>query len=235
LETSHLTELFGFTNVCVFWDYSPAREIVAMYFPFFEYSFAIYVFLDFIYVMLSFKRGEIPSWYFTIVKIVTPVICLFIIWFRMIFVFIAYDDPQMHSFSFLLMQLALLSVALMNTFFVVLSKQSYPALGLSESNTSRIGYTYLICNIAVSSIKIYATAYIVKHTSSPDWYKEPSILSFWVKGQLLDRIWMLFNLVLPIAIAYLRMNNEDPLTITFSVPTPTYHEGSSSETTSLVT
>lgn len=239
LATSHLTELFGFTNVCVYWDYYPAREIIGMYFPLFEYSLFIYVFIDFIYVMLAFRRGEVPSWYFKMVKVVTPITCLLIIWFRMIFVFVAYENPRAHSCAFLGMQLALLSVALMNTLFVVLSGQSYPTLGLSKSTTTWVAYTYLICNIAVSSIKIYATTYIVFNTFSPDFYKEQSIVPSLLNGELLDKFWMLFNAVIPIFIAYTRMNNEHPLTIEFSVPTPTYEgdkqeDSALSETTSLV-
>jgi len=235
LENSHLTELFGFVNVCVLWDYTPAREIVAMYFPLFEYSLAGYVMLDLIYITLSHKRGEIPDWYFSLVKIVSPFTILLIAWFRMIFVMIAYSNPEEHTLAFLGMQLALVSVVIMNSLFIILSGQSYPSIGLTKGTTTKLAYAYLICNICVSSIKIGATAFIVQNTVAPNWYKIPSFIPGYCMGMVLDRVWMLFNAVLPIVIAYVRMSNEKPMTITFSVPIPTYDgDHKSSETTGLI-
>ena len=235
LETSHLTELFGFVNICVYWDYTPAREIIAMYFPLFEYSFVGYVALDLIYVTLSHKRGEIPDWYFSLVKIVSPFTILLTAWFRMIFVMIAYENPEAHALAFLGMQFALVSVVIMNSLFVILSGQSYPSIGLTKGTTTKLACAYLICNSCVSSIKIGATAFIVQNTISPAWYKIPSFIPGYVMGQVLDRVWMFFNALLPIAIAYVRMSNEDPMTITFSVPTPTYDgDNKSSETSGLI-
>jgi hypothetical protein len=236
LETSHLTELFGFTNVCVYWDYEPARQIVAMYFPLFEYSLGIYVFLDFINTMLAYKRGELPTWYWYFVKAVTPFTILFIAWFRMIFVFVAYEEPQYHSGAFLLMQIALFSVAVTNTWYVLLTGQSYPTIGLSQRRTAVLAHTYLICNVAISAVKMYSTAYIVQNTRAPSYYLLPTPIPGKVLGELIDMIWMLFNAIIPIFVAYTRRNNEHPLTIEFSIPTPTYEgdEGQSSETTSLV-
>jgi len=236
LATSHLTELFGFTNVCVYWDYEPSRQLVAMYFPLFEYSLAIYVFLDFINTMLAYKRGELPEWYWSLVRIVTLPTIILIAWFRMIFVFVAYEEPHLHSGAFLGMQIALFSVALTNTCYVLLTKQSYPTLCLSARSTAVLAYTYLICNVAISSVKMYSTAYIVKNTLAPPYYLYDTPIPGKCLGQLIDMAWMLFNAIIPIFVAYTRRHNEDPLTIEFSIPTPTYEgdEGRSSETTSLV-
>jgi hypothetical protein len=236
LETSHLTELFGFTNVCVYWDYEPARQIVAMYFPLFEYSLAIYVFLDFINTMLTYKRGELPEWYWTLVKCVTPFNILLIAWFRMIFVFVAYNQPHFHSGAFLGMQIALFSVAVTNTWYVILTGQSYPTIGLSKGKTAILAHTYLICNVAVSAVKMYSTAYIVKNIHGPSYYLLPTPIPGMCLGQVIDLFWMIFNAIIPIFVSYTRRNNEDPLTIKFSIPTPIYDgdDGQTSETTSLV-
>jgi len=222
LDTSHLTELFGFTNVCVYWDYEPARQIVAMYFPLFEYSLAIYVFLDFINTMLSYKRGELPEWYWTLVKCVTPFNILLIAWFRMIFVFVAYNQPHFHSGAFLGMQIALFSVAVTNTWYVLLTKQSYPTIGLSKGNTALLAHTYLICNVAVSAVKMYSTAYIVKNIHGPPYYLYATPIPGMCLGQVIDMFWMIFNAIIPIFVSYTRRNNENPLTVKFSVPTPFY-------------
>jgi len=236
LDESHLAELFGFSNVCVNWDYSPVREIIGMYFPLFEYSLAIYVFLDFINTMLAYKRGELPKWYYSLVKFVTPFTCLFIAWFRMIFVFIAYEAPQMHTLAFLGMQISLFSVALTNTWYVLLTGQSYPTIGLSARSTAVLANTYIICNFAISSVKIYSTAYIVKNIYAPEYYTYDTPLPGKCLGQVIDMVWMTFNLYIPIFVALTRRNNEHPLTIKFSIPTPKYEgdEGQLSENTSLV-
>jgi len=222
LATSHLTELFGFPNVCVYWDYEPARQIVAMYFPLFEYSLAIYVFLDFINTKLAYRRGELPEWYWSLVKFVFPFTMLFIAWFRMIFVFIAYDEPNYHAGAFLCLQIAIFTVALTNTWYVILTGQSYPTICLSARTTKVLARTYLICNAAISSVKIYSTAYIVINTRGPPYYLLPTPIPGKCLGEVIDTVWMLFNAIIPIFIAYIRRNNEDPLTIEFSIPTPTY-------------
>mmetsp|Transcript_10532 Transcript_10532/g.24964 ORF Transcript_10532/g.24964 Transcript_10532/m.24964 type:complete len:237 (-) Transcript_10532:823-1533(-) len=60
---SHLIERFGFPNICTNWDYSPAREITAIFFPLFEFSMMVYLSLDYISTRLSYNRGEVPRWY----------------------------------------------------------------------------------------------------------------------------------------------------------------------------
>lgn len=61
---NHLTEAFGFPNICTNWDYSPARELTSLYFPLFEYSICIYLVLDFVNTKLAHMRKEIPDWFF---------------------------------------------------------------------------------------------------------------------------------------------------------------------------
>lgn len=236
LGTSHLEELFGYSNVCVYWDYEPARQIIAMYFPLFEYSFVIYIFLDFINTMLAYKRGELPEWYWSLVKIVTPVTILFIAWFRMIFICLAYEQPQYHTAAFLGMQIALFGMALTNTWYVLLTGQSYPTIGLSQRRTTMLAHAYMGCNFAISSVKMYSTAYVVKNIHAPSYNFLPTLIPGKSLGEVIDMVWMLFNAIIPIFVAYTRRNNEDPLTIEFSIPTPTYKEdkGQSGETTRLV-
>jgi hypothetical protein len=236
-EQTHLVEAFGFGNICTAWDYTPAREAIGMYFPFFEYSLVMYVVLDFANTMLSYQRGELPGWYWTLMKIVTPFNIILCIWFRMIFIFIAYENPQSHTCSFLGLQIALISVAITNTWYVLLTGQSYPTLGLSRFHTSVIAHLYLVLNLAISSVKIYATIQIVLFGPfGPAFYRAPSFIPGLVIGEVVDKIWMLMNGVLPLIIAYVRMSNEEPFTIVLAQNTPTY-EGAglqASETTNLI-
>jgi hypothetical protein len=236
-EETHLVEAFGFGNICTAWDYTPAREAIGMYFPLFEYSLVMYVVLDFANTMLSYQRGELPGWYWTLMKIVTPINIILCIWFRMIFIFIAYDATQAHTCAFLGLQTALISVAITNTWYVLLTGQSYPTLKLSKSQTAVIAHLYLILNLAISSVKIYATIQIVLNGPiGPDFYRYPTFIPGMVLGKLVDSIWMLMNGVIPLFIAYVRMTNEEPITIVLAQNTPIYEgDGSqATETTNLV-
>jgi hypothetical protein len=81
---------------------------------------------------------------------------------------------------------------------------------------------YLIFNVAISSVKIYSTVYIVFNTYAPDYYKYNTFIPGMVLGQVIDIIWFICNAIIPIFIAYIRMINEKPLTVNFSVPIPFY-------------
>ena len=107
----------------------------------------------------------------------------------------------------------------------------------SKSVTRVIAWLYLILNLAISSVKIYATIQIVVNgPRGPDFYRNPTFIPGMVLGKLVDMIWMTMNAVIPMLIAYVRMNNEEPITIAFAQKTPIY-EGDgpqATETTNLV-
>ena len=79
---SHLVQAFGFANICANWDYSPSREIVALFYPLFEYSLLIYLVLDFMTIALSYQRGELTKWFWTLSKIFFPIEIVLCAWFR---------------------------------------------------------------------------------------------------------------------------------------------------------
>ncbi len=232
-EESHLVEAFGFGNICTYWDYTPATEVTALYFPFFEYSLVLYLFLDFVSTMMSYRRGLLPTWYWRLMQIFTPINMLLSAWFRMIFVAKAYDHTAWHTAGFLGLQCVLINVAVMNVLYVLMTGQSYPSLGWSKSVTATYAKWYIVLNLAISSVKIYATYYIVfisPTNYSPDFYKAPAIFGL-VLGRVIDYIWMFFNAVVPAIIAWFRMKDERPLEITVSVPAIDFEpEGAPSET-----
>jgi len=79
---SHLVQAFGFANICANWDYSPSREIVALFYPLFEYSLITYLVLDFLTIALSYQRGELTKWFWTLTKIFFPIEIILCAWFR---------------------------------------------------------------------------------------------------------------------------------------------------------
>ena len=92
---NHLLQQFGFSPICANWDYSPARELTAMFYPLFEYSLLIYLALDFYTMKLSYQRGESSKWFWTLTKIFFPIEIILTAWFRKLFY---------HHFSFSSMQ-----------------------------------------------------------------------------------------------------------------------------------
>lgn len=227
MNQSHLEEAFGFGNICTNWDYSPARELTAMYFPLFEYSFAIYLVLDYVVMTFSARKGEIPQWFMHVVSVVTPLCIVLVAFFRMIFVCIAYENVQQHTAGFLGMQIALLLVAVMNVCYIIVTKQGYPSFGISPQLATKIAFVYLVINGLVSLVKIYGTVVIVFGKRTPRYFFWKTFLGLDL-GQVIDLIWMLMNAILPLIIAYVRSVDEENVTVTVSAPHHIYYR---SETT----
>ena len=100
-----------------------------------------------------------------------------------------------------------------------------------------IARLYLIFNLSISSVKIYATMQMVlNRPRAQDFYKYPTFIPGMVLGKLVDLIWMIMNAVIPLLIAYVRMSNEEPITIVLTRNTPIYEvaKPQATETTNLV-
>jgi len=218
---THLSERFGFPNICTNWDYTPAREMTAVYYPLFEYSLIVYLCLDFVVTMLARKRGEIGPRFYTWSKILFPVNVFLCTMFRMIFVFLAYEATAMHTMGFLCLQTALVLVAIQNTLFVLFTKQGYDVVG-GVKNTQIAAKVYLTLLLIVSSMKVSATIYIVMHGKGAPWTLVPSFYKGEPVGWLVDKVWMLFNAVIPLLIAWVRSKNEGTIHITITEDEPKY-------------
>lgn len=214
---SHLRHLFGFNNICANWDYSPSRELVAMFYPLFEYPLVMYLCLDYLATSIANKRGQISPWVWKLSQIIFP-ICIFLCaQFRMIFVCLAYEDVRQHTAGFLGLQIALILVALHNAIFVWDSKIAYKRLGGPENGLkrTRIGIVaYMIGLIAISIAKVCATTYVVFFGHGAAWTLEP--VGSVVAGQVVDWLWMIFNAIIPMFLAFFRARYEAPLNIAIS-------------------
>jgi len=220
---SHLIQLFGFANICANWDYSPSREMTAMFYPLFEYSLILYLCLDFLQVKLSYQRGELSEWFWTFSKIVFPINVVLCSQFRMIFVCIAYLDVQKHTAGFLGLQVALMLVAISNTLYVYDSNECLNLFGTIEK-TRLAGLVYLVGDLIISSIKITATIFVVQNGYGAPWTLNPSGIPGLCVGQVVDQVWMIFNAVLPLIISYNRAKSEYPLEIAITSEEPSYVE-----------
>jgi len=68
-QQSHIEQLFGFSNICVYCDYSPSRELTAMIYPLFEYTLQFYLVLDFLQTLLLYQNGGLSKWFWNLSKI----------------------------------------------------------------------------------------------------------------------------------------------------------------------
>lgn len=216
---SHLQRSFGFNNVCANWDYSPSRELTALVFPLFEYSFLLYVILDFLKAYIYFKKGWCSKVFFRAFQVVFPFMLIGCSWFRMIFVIIAYEDMSGHTAGFFGFQITLIMVAVMNTWFVIDTKASFAWLG-GQKGTTAVAIFYLGMNMIICAIKMFLTASIV-FTGSPASWSTNEIFGMYI-GQFVDNLWMLFNVLIPMAVAAIRGLSEDVLTIEIDLSAPSW-------------
>jgi hypothetical protein len=188
-----------------------------MVYPLFEYSLLLYIILDFLVSAISYKKGYLSKRYWTVAKTVFPFLLVFCAWFRMIFVVIAYTNVQGHTAGFLGLQIALATVAILNTAYILETGTSYSFLG-EPKNTRIAAYAYIIIDLIISGIKVYLSAFIVfgwglEHGNIyPTWALEsawPS--SSMVIGQVVDIIWMIFNAILPLIVSFIRSRSEPSL------------------------
>lgn len=212
---SHLVRAFGYNNVCATWDYSPSREITAMIYPIFEYCLLLYLFFDFVQTLIFYKKGWVSQTYYRVFLFMFVPIILGCSWFRMIFVVIAYMDLSGHTAGFFCLQITLILVAMMNTYFIIDSKAEYAWLG-GRKGTVICASTYIFCNLIISPIKLYLTAEIVFKGAPAAWSLNKVGGTF--AGDAVDKVWFVFNAVLPLCVGVVRAFSEPCLKIRVDMP-----------------
>lgn len=209
-----------------------------MFFPIFEYSLVLYLLFDYMVMEIAYKRGLIRMWFIVIVRIMTPINMLLTSLFRMIFVADSTTDVSLHTVGFFGIQIAIMSVAVMNVLYVLMTGQGYPSHGITPEKAAFYAKWYLALNLIVDPIKIYGTFYIVfisPDGSGPDFYRLMTPFGICV-GRFIDIFWSLLCVVFPAFIAFVRMKNEDPLKLEIYVPdfAPAAPADQAGERTSLV-
>ena len=77
---------FGYNNICINWDYSPAKESTAMIYPIFELPMLMYIVLGHLHVYANYVAGRVSGSFWTVCKLTLPLEIVLMAWFRMIFV-----------------------------------------------------------------------------------------------------------------------------------------------------
>ena len=140
----------------------------------------------------------------------------------MIFVVIAYENLSGHTAGFFCLQITLILTAIMNTWFIIDTKTSFSWLG-GQKGTAAVATTYLLCNLIISPVKLYLTAEIVFKGSPAPWSLNQVGSSY--AGEVVDNVWFVFNAILPLFVAIIRMFSEQPLTVTIDAQPPKWTGG----------
>lgn len=207
LANSHLVKVFGYNNICVNWDYTPARQLVALFYPFFEFSFVAYHVLSFLQAKVNYNRGHIPYWLYALCRVILPIKVTLTAWFRMIFVVSVEDSPAFHTIGFFGLQIGLILVALENILYdsIVGGGLAYPIIG--RRGTKILAWLYFSVMVPVTLFKIAFPTAIFLGRPFLD-LTNPSHVAI---TKASDRIWMLLVAVLPIFFAQIQKNSEPNL------------------------
>mmetsp|Transcript_28706 Transcript_28706/g.34080 ORF Transcript_28706/g.34080 Transcript_28706/m.34080 type:complete len:328 (+) Transcript_28706:57-1040(+) len=224
---SDLQERFGFRNVCTNWDYSPAREVTASVYPVFEYAALVFIIMEHLVVLLSRQKGdvcdqgEVRPWFCTVSWILLPIKLVLTSQFRMIFVFLAYENVEMHTMGFLGFQICLMLIALQSVGYIIEADVEYESC---RHHTKLLAKAFIIGDLIIFAFKVTATFYVVTHGKGAPWTMKDSPISGMKVGQIVDLVWMIFNAMAPLGLAYLRMGFDRHLEFTVKFKPKSVHE-----------
>jgi len=207
LDHSLLVQTFGFNNICVEWDYTPSRQITALFYPMFEYSFAGFLVLSYFYVKKCYLMHEIPKWLWRFEQITFPIKLVLGAWFRMIFVYSVEESVVGHTLGFLGLQVVLVLVALENVLLANARKEDYFRIG--RKATQVLTWTYFFILLPATLLKLIVDiSFLMK---KPIVNIQDPIQVIFVHS--LDKIWMIFAAVLPFFFAIYQYKTEPHLKV----------------------
>jgi len=205
-----LMKTFGFNNICVNWDYSPAREYTSLVYPLFEYLFLLYIVISFLQIMAQYKMGTLPRWLYITSCVTLPFQVVFVAWFRMIFVYKVTDDAVGHTLGFFGMQITLCLVAMQNILYSTAYGTAYPMLG--RKGTLIVCWMTFALLVPITMYKITWASAIFAGKPILDLNNPTERLFI----KTMDRVWMALAAVWPLIDAEMQRRSEPPITITVS-------------------
>jgi len=204
-------------KICIHFDYTPSRETAAALYAYVEYALVSYVVLDFLLSAVSYKKGYVSARFWKVEKIWFPINLFFCSMFRMVFVILSHKNPGGHTFGFVLLQLALISVCVKNMYYIFETNVTYSFLG---GCTRVVVIIYVTIFAIISILSIYGHMYIVVGDTFPSFYKRNFLWG--TLGGVIDHTWMFFVACLPLFISFLRSRNEPALIFTVDMEEPKF-------------
>jgi hypothetical protein len=231
LETSPLNLVLGYNNICVYWDYPAVESKIAMLYPFVEIPLVSYV------ALLQWRWQTIyhTNWFTKSIGTVFGLAALLCtLWFRMIFVHKAFDDPLdepakwpkhphwaapdsvfWHTLPFWGLQFALAIVAIQNYWFYIVLDAEHSKLDPNVEKKRAWGggpwsYAYIVGIILVTITKLtygycVYSGYIAVVIPGSNPVTPTTIGVF---GRYLDTAWMIMAAVIPLILAFVRYKDD---------------------------
>lgn len=114
LDHSDLIKLMGYNNICVYWDYEPARSVIALYYPVVEVGLILYCSGHYIRSYLAYREGQLSQCHLYCQTALSILAIWTGLWFRMIFVEAVTVNPHAHIAGFLSLQACLMFTEISN-------------------------------------------------------------------------------------------------------------------------
>lgn len=214
MAATPLVEQFGYNNICIYWDYTPSRELTAMIYPIVEYPLVAYLILTFLQIRASYRSGELPLWFLRFSICCFVVKLILVAWFRMIFVVIAFKNVIGHTLGFQGLQLALIVICLENFIGGFLWGKAtgkwWKLPYLTVTQTTVVAGLYVALLVTVTIIKLTLVISIFANNPVVDSTTD-SGAAF---SHAMDRMWLLLAAVCPLFIALHLRRTEPSIEIT---------------------
>mmetsp|Transcript_23277 Transcript_23277/g.63078 ORF Transcript_23277/g.63078 Transcript_23277/m.63078 type:complete len:278 (-) Transcript_23277:349-1182(-) len=209
-ERTPLYLTYGYNNVCIMWDFSPAKEIAAMIFPVAEYLLQGHLVVALIRSNQTTLKGITPKWYFVMTSVFTSVAMFLIAQVRIIFVVPPTVDVGLHTLPFIGLQVALMLIAVQNYIFNhLIGGHMFDKSFLRPIGASIVAIAYVVIFFAVTLTKIVIVASILGGAPAVN-VKQPSGARF---AQAVDTLWFVFAVAIPMLIAIVQRRNTPPMVL----------------------
>jgi len=134
----------------------------------------------------------------------------------MIFVYIAYENVEMHTLGFLGFQVCLMLMALQTVIYILETDHVMYNLETDHVKKHRffgkytkyLAIAFIIGDLIIFAFKVTATFYVVLHGRGAPWTMRDSHIGDTKIGELVDLIWMIFNALAPLIISFIRMMHD---------------------------
>jgi len=192
INHSDLIKLMGYNNICVYWDYEPARSIIALYYPIVEVGLTLYISGHFIRCFLARREGQISTCHFYC-QIVLSILALWSgLWFRMIFVEAVMVAPHAHVAGFLCLQLCLGFTEISNFSYL----RSTHEWALADTWFAIIWFTV---EMIVVGVKFIIGLFLTLGQPLINGNTPSGAMA----GKTIDTVWMIMNALFPLFFAIL--------------------------------
>jgi hypothetical protein len=183
-----LDQTFGYSNICLFFDFPPSRVATAIVYPFVEIPLLLYIVLNYLRTReMYLEQHRIRKWEYLLCSLFFPVSFILTMYFRMVFVVEAFEDVVGHTLGFQGLQLSLCLVAIQNYWY------NKATNNVPFASKKWISLTYLFSLLGSTSIKMVLVWSIFLGTA---------VTTFGaVLGRIIDICWMVLAAIIPLFLA----------------------------------